>query len=113
MPLDVLTALQQSNLDNLISLRDLCRRSAADAAWVYAIDHDTIGCYAALSDPDLLSLATELDASVVVPRYTGKQLLSILAKPRNSRGIFAAVLEPDKSRAGIDGASPRDRALPA
>lgn len=91
----LLTPLQRSNLDNAVALRDLCRTSPGEAAWVYAIEVDSIAFYANLSDEELLSVATEIDVALFVPRHTVSQLRTVLAGPREWRALCAAVLEQD------------------
>jgi hypothetical protein len=93
MPLSILTPLQRRNLDNLLVLRDLCKSSQGEAAWTYAINAEAIAFYAKLSDQDLLTLSTELDLALFVPRHTIKHLTTILTQPPKWRGIYAAVSE--------------------
>jgi hypothetical protein len=94
MSLAILTPLQRRNLDNLLALREMCKTSQGEAAWTYAIEAEAIAFYAKLSDQDLLTISTELDLALFVPRHTIKHLTAILTQPPKLRGIYAAVSEP-------------------
>ncbi|CAG1018621.1 hypothetical protein BURC_03419 [Burkholderiaceae bacterium] len=98
--------LELHNLAGLEALSDACRRSTADAVWIYRINRQTAEAYRALRHRDAVAICSLLAVSAVVPRYDRHDITRILDKPAGSRAMFAAayepdIAEPDDARLGI------------
>jgi hypothetical protein len=79
------SALHVTNLTGLVWLRKHCRACPSRAAKLFELDHETALFYRDLSDASIEALSSELDLSLLIPRFDRHTLPAAIAGAQRNR----------------------------
>ena len=79
------SALHVTNLTGLVWLRKHCRACPSRAAKLFELDDETALFYRDLSDESIEALCSELDLSLLLPRFDGHTLRAAIASAQGRR----------------------------
>lgn len=79
------SALHVTNLTGLVWLRKHCRACPSRATKLFDLDDETALFYRDLSDESIEALCSELDLSLLIPRFDGHTLRAAIASAQGRR----------------------------